>query len=79
MKQHGGGNGGRWTPGKTKSGFPTAPTALGNTRFGLSGSGGNLTHHFNPVAVHSNIADPSYGIFFGENRHLLRADCEVIF
>jgi len=45
----------------------------------LSGSGGNLTHHFNPVAVHANIADPSYGIFFGENRHLMRADSELVF
>ena len=46
-------------------------------RFGVSGS--NLTDHFNPVSVHSNIADPAYGIFFGEYRRRYTADFDVIF
>jgi hypothetical protein len=25
----------------------------------------NLTNHFNPLEVHSNLADPQYGNFFG--------------
>ena len=25
----------------------------------------NLTNHFNPLEVHSNVADPQYGTFFG--------------
>ncbi len=31
----------------------------------LSGSLMNLTNHFNPLEVHSNVADPQYGAFFG--------------
>ena len=32
----------------------------------LSGTGTNLTNHFNPLAVHSNVADPRNGIFFDQ-------------
>jgi hypothetical protein len=46
-------------------------------RFGVSGS--NLTDHFNPVSVHANIADPLYGVFFGEYRRRYTADFDVIF
>ncbi len=46
-------------------------------RIGISGS--NLTDHFNPVSVHSNTADPAYGIFFGEYRRRYTADFDVIF
>jgi len=39
-------------------------------RFSLSGI--NLTNHFNALDVHSNIADPMYGTFFGNyHRHFL--------
>ncbi len=31
----------------------------------LSASLLNLTNHFNPLEVHSNVADPQYGVFFG--------------
>ncbi len=31
----------------------------------LSGTVLNMTNHFNPLEVHSNIADPLYGTFFG--------------
>jgi hypothetical protein len=36
----------------------------------------NITNHFNPLEVHSNIADPSYGNFFGNypRRFLLDFD-----
>jgi len=38
----------------------------------LSISGINLTNHNNPLQVHSNVADPQYGRFFGNyGRHLL--------
>lgn len=38
----------------------------------LSGTVLNLTNHFNPLEVHSNVADPLYGAFFGNyHRHLL--------
>ena len=46
-------------------------------RFAVSGS--NLTDHFNPVSVHSNLADPAYGVFFGEYRRRYTADFDVIF
>lgn len=39
----------------------------------------NLTNHFNALEVHSNIADPQYGQFFGTyNRHL-RFDLDLVF
>lgn len=38
----------------------------------LSGTILNLTNHFNPLEVHSNVADPLYGSFIGNyHRHLL--------
>ena len=46
-------------------------------RFAVSGS--NLTDHFNPVSIHSNFADPAYGVFFGESRRRYTADFDVIF
>jgi hypothetical protein len=46
-------------------------------RFGVSGS--NLTNHFNPISVHANIADPAYGIFFGEYHRRYTADFDVLF
>lgn len=45
----------------------------------LSVSGINLTNHLNPLQVHSNIADPQYGTFFGNyGRHFL-LDFDVLF
>ncbi len=46
-------------------------------RFSVSGF--NLTDHFNPEAVHSNIDDPLYGYFFGQRGRHLTADFDVIF
>lgn len=38
----------------------------------LTLTGRNLTDHTNPLQVHSNIADPAYGTYFGNyGRHLL--------
>jgi hypothetical protein len=48
-----------------------------SVRFAVSGS--NLTNHFNPVSIHSNIADPVYGVFFGEYRRRYTADFDVLF
>jgi hypothetical protein len=45
----------------------------------LSLAGFNLTNHFNPLLVHSNIADPRYGTFFGNYKRRYRFDFEVIF
>jgi len=44
----------------------------------LSLSGFNLTNHFNPLAIHSNIADPNYGVAFGNYHRRYRFDFEVI-
>lgn len=46
-------------------------------RFSLSGF--NLTNHFNALAVHSNVADPEYGVFFGNYRRRFRIDFDVVF
>ncbi len=46
-------------------------------RFSVSGF--NLTNHFNPLAVHANVADPQYGIFFGNYHLRYRADFDVLF
>lgn len=42
-------------------------------------SGFNLTNHFNPAAFHGNIADPAYGLFFGDRHRRFTADFDVIF
>jgi hypothetical protein len=39
----------------------------------------NITNHFNALAVHSNIADPQYGIFFGNYHRRYRGDFEIVF
>ena len=46
-------------------------------RFSVSGF--NLTNHFNALEVHSNIADPQYGVFFGNYKRHYRADFDVLF
>lgn len=48
-----------------------------SVRFSVSGF--NLTNHFNPPNVHNNIADPQYGLFFGENKRRFRLDFDVLF
>jgi hypothetical protein len=45
----------------------------------LSLSGFNLTDHFNPTAVHYNIADPQFGLFFGSYQRKFTVDFDVIF
>jgi hypothetical protein len=45
----------------------------------LSLSGNNLTNHFNALAVHSNLADPQSGVFFGTYPRRYRVDFDVIF
>ena len=39
----------------------------------------NLTNHFNALAVHSNVADPLVGSFFGNYPRRFRADFDVLF
>lgn len=46
-------------------------------RFSVSGF--NVTNHFNPLQVHSNVDDPVYGSFFGTHKRRLRLDFDVIF
>ena len=45
----------------------------------LSVTGFNVTNHFNALAVHSNVTDPQYGVFFGNYHRRYRFDFEVIF
>ena len=45
----------------------------------LSVSGYNLTNHFNPEAIHNNVADPAFGFFFGQRGRRFTADFDVIF
>jgi hypothetical protein len=45
----------------------------------LSISGFNLTNHFNPESLHNNIADPLYGVFFGQRERKFTADFDVLF
>ncbi len=45
----------------------------------LSGTVRNLTNHFNPLEVHSNIADPQYGDFFGNTGRRFVLDFDVLF
>ena len=39
----------------------------------------NMTNHFNALAIHSNIDDPQYGVFFGNYHRRYRGDFEVVF
>jgi len=52
-----------------------------NPKYGvrLSVSSFNLTNHFNPEAVHRNLADPAYGLFFGHRGRRFTADFDVLF
>ncbi len=45
----------------------------------LSVTAFNITNHFNPLLVHSDIADPQYGLFFGNYHRRYRFDFEVLF
>ena len=45
----------------------------------LSVTGYNLTNHFNALAVHNNIDDPQYGVFFGNYHRHYRFDFEVVY
>jgi hypothetical protein len=45
----------------------------------VSLSGFNLTNHFNPPSLHNNIADPQFGLFFGQNTRRIRLDFDVLF
>ena len=45
----------------------------------LSLSSFNLSNHFNPEAVHYNVADPAYGLFFGERHRRFTVDFDVLF
>jgi len=39
----------------------------------------NLTNHFNPEALHSNVADVAYGYFFGHRGRRFTMDFDVLF
>jgi hypothetical protein len=45
----------------------------------LSLTGFNLTNHFNALAVHANVTDPQFGVFFGNYHRRYRGDFEVVF
>jgi hypothetical protein len=46
-------------------------------RFSLRGL--NLTNHFNPLNIHSNIDDPRFGVFFGNYKRRFLPDFDIIF
>ncbi len=39
----------------------------------------NLTNHFNPLEVHSNVADPLYGTFFGNYNRKVLLDFDFLY
>jgi len=39
----------------------------------------NLTNHFNALEVHSNVTDPQYGRFFGNNNRKVLFDFDLLF
>jgi hypothetical protein len=47
--------------------------------FRISVAGFNLTDHFNPEAIHSNINDPAFGAFVGQHGRRYTADFDVLF
>ena len=52
-----------------------------NPKYGVrvSVSGFNLTNHFNPEAVHGNVADPASGYFFGHRGRRFTVDFDFLF
>jgi hypothetical protein len=47
--------------------------------FRISVAGFNLTDHFNPEAIHTDIADPGFGTFVGQHGRRYTADFDVLF
>jgi Carboxypeptidase regulatory-like domain len=47
--------------------------------FRISVSGFNLTDHFNPEGLHTNIDDPAFGAFVGQHGRRYTADFDVLF
>jgi hypothetical protein len=45
----------------------------------LSARGFNLTNHFNPRDVRSNIADPQFGQFLASYRRYFAAGFDIVF
>jgi hypothetical protein len=45
----------------------------------LSVSSFNLSNHFNPETVHSNVDDPAFGYFFGHRGRRFTLDFDVLF
>ena len=45
----------------------------------LSATVMNLTNHFNALEIHSNVADPQYGRFFGNNNRKVLFDFDFLF
>jgi Carboxypeptidase regulatory-like domain len=45
----------------------------------LSGSVFNLTNHFNPLEVHTNLADPQFGTFFGNYNRKFTVDFDFLY
>jgi hypothetical protein len=39
----------------------------------------NLTNHFNALDVHRNIADPQFGVFFGNHQRRFKLDFDLLF
>jgi carboxypeptidase family protein/TonB-dependent receptor-like protein len=39
----------------------------------------NMTNHFNPTSIHANVADPQFGLFFGQNKRRFRVDFDLVF
>ena len=82
-------------PPRTMWEFPTPPGSPGSSRWipasprtfrcsrqyavRLSVSAFNLTNHFNPEAVHSNVDDPAFGYFFGHRGRRFTLDFDVLF
>jgi hypothetical protein len=52
-------------------------TSKYSVRFSVSSF--NLTNHFDPEAVHVNIADPAFGYFFGHRGRRFTVDFDVLF
>jgi hypothetical protein len=48
-----------------------------SVRFSVSGY--NITNHFNPLVLHSNIDDPDYGVFFGGRKRNFKLGFDVLF
>lgn len=70
---------GPWTVTASKEDFDPLPKVNSKCTLHESLTATNTSNHLDALAVRDNIADPEYGVFFGNDHRRYRGDFEVLF